>query len=153
MTERERIATRCFGCGPDNPSGLHLHFDRDGEGRVASTVTLDEDLCGWDGVAHGGIVSLLLDEVTSWCVALCLAERWFVTRALNVRFLRPTPVGQPLRLLARLVEDRGRTMDLVGEVRLPDGRLTARAKVQFARLDEAQYDAFSRRLAVESESG
>jgi len=153
MNERQLVATRCFGCGPDNPSGLHLHFERSGEDRVESTVTLHEDLCGWDGVAHGGIVSLLLDEVTSWCVALCLAERWFVTRELNVRYLRPTPVGQLLHLSARLVQDRGPTMDLVGEVRMPDGRLTARAKVQFARLDETRYRAFARRMAAETERG
>lgn len=143
MADRELIATKCFGCGPDNPSGLHLHFDRVADDRVEAEVTLSEDLCGWEGVAHGGVVSLLLDEVTSWCVALCLGERWFVTRELNVRFVRPTPVGRPLHLSARVVSDRGVLMDLVGDVRLPDGRLTARGKAQFVRLDEQDHDKFS----------
>ena len=25
----EQRASHCFGCGPDNPQGLHLHFDID----------------------------------------------------------------------------------------------------------------------------
>jgi len=147
---KQRLETgRCFGCGPDNGSGLHLEFERRDDDTVASTVTLHEDLCGWEGVAHGGIVSLLLDEVTSWCVALCLQERCFVTRELNVRYVRPTPVGQELHLTARLVRDNGPTMDLVGDVRMPDGRLLARGKVQFARVDEDRHAELARQVIAE----
>jgi len=143
---RELVATQCFGCGEDNPHGLHLQFERIGPGEVESSVTLPEDLCGWRGVAHGGIVSLLLDEVTSWCVGLCLGDRWFVTRELKVRYLRPTPVGQPLKLSGRVMHDNEVTMDMVGEVRLADGRLTARGWAQFVRLDEDRFERFQRNL-------
>jgi len=150
MTEagppRELVATQCFGCGDDNPHGLHLQFERVGPAEVRSQVTLPGDLCGWQGVAHGGIVSLLLDEVTSWGVGLCLGDKWFVTRELKVRYLRPTPVEQPLTLTGRVLHDNEVTMDMVGEVRLADGRLTARGWAQFVRLDEERYDRFQRNL-------
>ena len=143
---RELVATRCFGCGDDNPHGLHLQFERIGPAEVESHVTLPGDLCGWQGVAHGGIVSLLLDEVTSWCVGLCLGTKWFVTRELKVRYLRPTPVERPLRLVGRVIRDDEVTMDTVGEVRLEDGRLAARGWAQFVRLDEDRFRRFQRNL-------
>ena len=143
---RELVATRCFGCGADNPYGLHLQFERVGPAEVESHITLPGDLCGWQGVAHGGIVSLLLDEVTSWCVGLCLGDNWFVTRELRVRFLRPTPVEQPLKLVGRVMRDDEVTMDMVGEIRMDDDRLVARGWAQFVRLDEARFKRFQRNL-------
>ena len=141
---RKLRAEYCFGCSADNPEGLHLRFERTGDGEVASTVTLRPELCGWRGVAHGGFVGLLLDEVASWCMALCVEESLrFATREMTVRYLRPTPTGVPLTVTARLVEDRGPTTELVGEVRRADGRLTARGRVQIARLDDRKLERFA----------
>jgi len=67
----------------------------------------------------------------------------FATRELRVRYLRPTPTGEPLQLFGRLVEDRGPTTDFIGEVRRQDGSLTARGWVQIARLDRKKLDRFA----------
>lgn len=57
----------CFACGTTNPIGLNLNFYREGE-YVCSDITLDKNYEGWENMAHGGIVSALLDEVMSWTV-------------------------------------------------------------------------------------
>ncbi len=141
---RKLRAEYCFGCSDDNPQGLHLRFERTGETEVRSQITLRPELCGWRGVAHGGFIGLLVDEATSWCMALCVEEgERFATRELSVRYLRPTPTGEPLTLIGRLVEDRGPTTDFLGEVRLADGSLTARGKVQIVRLDRKKLQRFA----------
>ncbi len=143
-TPRKLRAEYCFGCSDDNPEGLHLRFRRTGDGQVGAEITLRPELCGWKGVAHGGFVGLLIDEVTSWCMALCVEDgHRFATRELRVRYLRPTPTGEPLTLIGKLVEDRGPTTDFVGEVRRADGSLTARGWVQIARLDRKKLDRFA----------
>lgn len=142
IPDRELDNDACIGCSRTNPESLQLTFSRTAEDRVETHFTLRKELCGRPGVAHGGIVSLLIDEATSWCFAVCLDEERFATREMTVRFLRPTPVQQPLVAEGRLVADEGRVVELVGEVRYPDGRVTARGKVQIVRLGEEDYDRF-----------
>ena len=55
----------CFACGTANPIGLNLHFYLRG-GYLCSDITLGKNYEGWENMAHGGIVSTLLDEVMSW---------------------------------------------------------------------------------------
>ena len=53
---------RCFGCDQENPIGLRLSFDWEGDALV-SRFTPGEDHQGWPGVVHGGIIATLLYEV------------------------------------------------------------------------------------------
>jgi hypothetical protein len=57
----------CFGCGTNNPIGLRMTFYRQGDA-VCSDVVLKRDHVGWQNMAHGGIISTLLDEVMAWTV-------------------------------------------------------------------------------------
>lgn len=150
--ERDTPADHCIACSPTNPRGLHLRFRRQGPDAISTEVTLHRDFCGWAEVAHGGIVTLLLDEVASWCVAACRNERRFATREIQVRFVKPTPVEQPLRATARITGEQGPRVELEAEVRLVDGNVqTARARVEIVRFDEARYRRF--RTAVEPPAG
>jgi len=90
----------CFGCSSDNPRGLGLVFER-GDGIVEARTTLDDSFAGYDGLAHGGIVSTLLDEAMGWAI-LELAGRFAVTRSLSVDFRRPVMLHKPLHVHARV---------------------------------------------------
>ncbi len=46
---------------------------------------------GWEGIAHGGIVATILDEVMGW--ALAAADAWGYTAKLSIAYRRPVPVG------------------------------------------------------------
>jgi acyl-coenzyme A thioesterase PaaI-like protein len=81
---------QCFGCGPNNPRGMRLRFERDGD----SVVTRFTPPRGWEGppgVFHGGLQSTLADEVAGWALVGLLGRMGFTT-SLNVRFLRPVRV-------------------------------------------------------------
>ena len=51
----------CFGCAPQNPSGLKMEFYEDGDS-IVSYWKPDEKYQGWLDTLHGGIQALLLDE-------------------------------------------------------------------------------------------
>src|SRR5450756_1538431 len=59
----------CFGCGPDNPHGLHLTFTIDDSDPTRVTATANVQLTrlheGPPGHIHGGIIATLLDEAMS----------------------------------------------------------------------------------------
>lgn len=54
---------RCFGCGRDHPTGLHLEmWGLDDELRVRGSFTVTEHHQGAPGLAHGGVISAAVDE-------------------------------------------------------------------------------------------
>jgi acyl-coenzyme A thioesterase PaaI-like protein len=77
---------------------------------------------------HGGIVASMLDEVSSRAAMQGDTIRLMMTAKLEVRYRKPIPIGQPLRLVGRLGKRRGRLTIVTGEIRLPDGSLGAEAE-------------------------
>lgn len=52
----------CIGCSPTNPLGFHLCFYEEGD-YVLTTWHPTPDHQGWINTLHGGVQSLLIDEV------------------------------------------------------------------------------------------
>ena len=61
IPKRKLQARNCFVCGSDNSRGLRIPFYYDGTSVRAEFVP-NEDLCGFDGMVHGGIIFSLADE-------------------------------------------------------------------------------------------
>jgi uncharacterized protein (TIGR00369 family) len=155
VSERERniiLAARndhhCFGCGTLNPCGLQLRFEREERG-VSADFTPDRRHEGYAEIVHGGIVATLLDEVMAW--ALYDRGIWAVTARLHLTFRRPLQVGTPVRATGWLVADRGRLIEVAGEVRrTADGAVLAEAGATFARVREPQAASWRERYLAES---
>jgi uncharacterized protein (TIGR00369 family) len=138
-------ANHCFGCGPANPQGLHLVFTTDTSDPNNITATahfqLDRMHEGPPGYIHGGIVAALLDEAMSKLNRPLNVLA--VTRHMEVDYLRPVPLYQPLVLVAqhhsRPTKSDGtpdRKLFHQGEIQHPDGTVLARAKGVFIALNE-----------------
>ena len=84
----------CFACGELNRHGLHLQIHLTANGSWTE-VTLDERFEGWAGIAHGGIIATLADEVMAW--SLFSDDQLGLTASLAIDFRRPASVGRPLR--------------------------------------------------------
>jgi uncharacterized protein (TIGR00369 family) len=122
----------CFGCGLENRTGLRLKFFTDANHNVVCHLRLAARFAGPPGHAHGGIIATLLDEAMSKVNRArgVLA----MTRRLDVDYLRPVPLGQPLTLTARHLETHGRRNHI--EARLADasGDILAAAKAVFVTI-------------------
>jgi uncharacterized protein (TIGR00369 family) len=129
----------CFGCGPDNPQGLHLHFDIVSSDPANVTATATVNLTrlheGPPGYIHGGIIATLMDEAMSKLNRPLKVVA--MTRHLAVDYLRPSPLGIPLYLTARHINRHGRKLHHEAELRHPDGTLLAQAKGLFLAIDPA----------------
>ncbi|MFN3762633.1 MAG: PaaI family thioesterase [Anaerolineae bacterium] len=117
----------CFVCGRENPCGLKLKFTEDPENRVVrAEFTLPEVYQGYPGIAHGGIIAAILDEVSGRAVMLHdTHETFMATLRLTVRYRRPTPVGTPLVAVGWVEQIGGAGAKVAGQIRLPDGTVTA----------------------------
>jgi acyl-coenzyme A thioesterase PaaI-like protein len=108
----------CFGCSPSNPAGLALRFRRAGD-TVYAAYTIPERFHGAPGIAHGGVLATIVDEVSCAAVAFLRAS-FVVTGELSVRYLRPCPVDVPLVIEARIAGEHPRYLVVDAEVRQGD---------------------------------
>lgn len=125
----------CFACGALNVSGIRLllHVER---GHAWTDVTLDTRFQGWNGMAHGGIICAILDEVMAW--ALVGADNWGVTARMSVDFKRPVPIGQPVRAFGDVTRSRRRLVDTSGRIVDADGVVLATSVGLYVAADEAR---------------
>ncbi len=94
-----RFDGHCFGCGPLNMDGLRLKFEPGPDGSVAF-YKVPERFQSWAGMAHGGVVALMLDEAVGW--AAWHAGHPGVTGRLQVSFRRPLKLGETVRIVGKL---------------------------------------------------
>ena len=78
---------KCFGCSRKNAQGLNLRFWLV-DGGCYTKCTIPDYLCGIDGVVHGGIITLVIEEVAEWAIIGHLG-RFGRTRDISVRYLKP----------------------------------------------------------------
>ncbi|MEO7794950.1 MAG: PaaI family thioesterase [Thermoanaerobaculia bacterium] len=144
----------CYGCGRLNPYGIRLESAWEGDEVVARYTPRPEQVA-MPGFVYGGLIAALID-----CHAMATAsahvERLagreigeaeapsYVTAALHVDYLAPTPHGPELVLRAR-VRESGRRKQVV-EVRLEvAGQETARGDVIAVPIPEAMSGTAPRR--------
>jgi acyl-coenzyme A thioesterase PaaI-like protein len=131
----------CFGCGHANERGLRLRsYEVDGGVQATFAPWPEHDNGG--GYLNGGIISTLLDCHGAAAVLLEAHRKgWkpaggsglsFVTAGLDVRFLRPTPLREPVELTAELLAVAESEMTVVSQV-LGNGRTTATATALWKR--------------------
>ena len=125
----------CFACGTANPIGLNLHFYRFHD-RICTDITLGKYHGGWENVAHGGIISTLLDEVMSWTV-MYFKKSLFVTRKIEIKYVKPVMIGTPLTVTGRLMDDEeAPKIKTRAEIRDEEGRLLVRSRGEFVMLSK-----------------
>jgi acyl-coenzyme A thioesterase PaaI-like protein len=129
---REPQSRICFACGSENDRGLHMQF-RNEDGRAVCDYDPQPFQQGYPERMHGGVVSALLDEAMGY--ATYYARLWCATARLNVRFRKPIPMDQTLRVEAWILKNRGRLVELRAELRQADGTVLAEADGTFMKLD------------------
>ncbi|KPK22246.1 MAG: hypothetical protein AMJ76_00330 [Dehalococcoidia bacterium SM23_28_1] len=129
------IAARryCFGCGDLNPAGLKLEFRFEGNKAVADFRPQDRHQ-GYPGLMHGGVIAAALDEAMGW--AMYASRVWAVTGKMEVKFRQPLPLHQKATVSGEVIRNRGRWLEVRGEIRGEEGRLMAESYGLFMRLPE-----------------
>jgi acyl-coenzyme A thioesterase PaaI-like protein len=131
----------CFGCGPNNPRGLHLKSSWSGDELSVARFTPKPHHCaGPKHFINGGILATLID-CHCVCTAAAAAYRaagrpigsephlHYATANLQTEYLRPTPAGIELLLEARVTARTKKTYVISCELSA-DGRICVRGVVE-----------------------
>jgi acyl-coenzyme A thioesterase PaaI-like protein len=140
------VGNFCWGCGAENPAGLHLKSYWDGQVAVAQWTPSEDYAAGPQHFVNGGIIATLLD-----CHGVCTAiahayqreersvgtepDLWYATVSMSVEYLRPVAINSAIELSAHVTahEDRLATVDCVLS---SDEKDRARASVRAIRVPD-----------------
>ncbi len=127
----------CFVCGLQNPVGLHMAFYEDHASEpktVCVDVVIPDKYQGFPGVAHGGILAAILDEVAGRALLIDGSdEDLMVTLKMDLRYRLPTPTDTPLTGVGWVTARHATRAQARAEFRLPDGRVSVEADLVLMR--------------------
>jgi uncharacterized protein (TIGR00369 family) len=137
--------SHCYGCGRLNDRGLRIRSFWDGDETVCTFLPRSEHTA-IPGFVYGGLIAALIDcHGTGTAAAAVHRQRGralgadplprFVTAALQVDYLRPTPLGPPLEVRAHLEEVKETKVVLTATVSAA-GQICARGRVVAVRMPE-----------------
>lgn len=128
----------CYGCGRLNEEGYQLKSRWEGD-EVVCRFTPRPYHIAIPGYVYGGLIASLIDcHGTGSAASAMYREQGrpldsdpplrFLTASLHVDYLKPTPLGVPLEVRARVKELKGRKV-VVEEELIAEGQVTARGEV------------------------
>jgi acyl-coenzyme A thioesterase PaaI-like protein len=128
----------CYGCGRLNEHGLHFKSYWEGDESVAVFEPQPYHIA-LPGFVYGGLIASLIDchgTGTASAAAYRQAGREmgtepalrFVTASLHVDYLRPTPLGTPLKLCGKVKEIKPRKV-VVSITVSAQGNICARGEI------------------------
>lgn len=133
----------CFACGSLNVHGLRLELHAEAD-TCWTELAIPDRFQGWEGIAHGGILCTILDEVMAW--ALVDHDIWGLTARMQVDFKRPVPIGLPIRAEGRVVEARRRLVTAAGVILDPaSATVLATAQATYVGATDARKAELKRR--------
>ena len=136
---------QCYGCGRLNERGLQIKTHWEGEESV-TVYTPQPYHTALPGYVYGGLIASLIDCHSTGTAAAAGYRHEnrpmdsepalrYVTAALHVNYLKPTPLGVPLEIRGRVLEVKGRKV-VVESTLSVDGVVCATGNVVAVRVPE-----------------
>jgi len=134
IVNRQKISKNCFVCGVKNDFGLKTKFYETSSEEVIAVFTPKDLHQSYPNILHGGISATILDETIGRALMIKYgADSFGVTVELNLRYKKPVPLNQELKVVARVTNDKGRLFEGSGELILPNGDVAVKAKGKYMK--------------------
>jgi acyl-coenzyme A thioesterase PaaI-like protein len=135
----------CYGCGRLNEHGHQIKSYWDGE-ETRAVYTPKPEHMAIPGYVYGGLIASLIDCHSTGTAAAAAYKREgramdtqpplrFLTAALHVDYLRPTPLGIPLEVRGSVDEITDRKV-VVSTRLIANGEVCAKGKVVAVKMPE-----------------
>ena len=126
VTAKQPNSKMCLVCGLKNPFGLHTSFFELDNNELLAIFKPRGEHQSYPGRLHGGIISTILDETIGRAIMIqSEGDIWGVTVDLQIRFKKPVPLDEELRVIGRIIKDSSRFFEGTGELLLQNGTVAA----------------------------
>ena len=126
----------CFGCGPENESGLQATFRNMSDGGVEGFFTPKQHHCGYQDVVHVGPISGFLSEALGRVVLQ--KDQYYLTRSMDITFKCSVSPGVKLHAMAKLKKYSGTHFTAEATVYGPEGEVIATGEGRFVTMQKAE---------------
>lgn len=134
VVKKQQNSKGCLVCGLDNIAGLKASFyELENDELVALFKPLDEHQ-SYPGRLHGGMAGTILDETIGRAIMIKDPTTWGVTVELNVKYKKPVPLNEELKVVGRITKDSSRLFEGTGELLLANGEVAVTAQGKYMKM-------------------
>jgi acyl-coenzyme A thioesterase PaaI-like protein len=135
VTGKQESSKMCFICGKKNDAGLKASFYETDKDELIAVFRPGQEHQSYPGRLHGGIAAAILDETIGRNINMGRDEDvWGVTLEFSIKFKKPIPLEEDIKVVTRLTEENRRIFKGEGEIVLPDGSIAATGKGRYLKL-------------------
>jgi len=134
VIKKQTNSRMCFGCGIENKLGLNASFyELDNNELVAIFRPVNEHQ-SYPERLHGGISATILDETLGRAISIEEETVWGVTAELNIRYKKPVPLDQELKVVAKITSNSSRMFEGEGKILLANGDIAVMATGKYMKM-------------------
>lgn len=134
VIKKQNNSDMCAVCGFNNPYSLKADFFEVQGGIVVGLTQGLEEHQSYPHRMHGGLISALLDESMGRAIQIPDPNIWGVTSELSVKFRKPVPLGEPLKIVGYITKETQRIFIGEGFIEDNEGKLLATAKATYIKI-------------------
>ena len=134
VLKKQQNSKKCIVCGLENELGLKASFYELENGEIVAIFNPLEEHQSYPGRLHGGIAGAILDETIGRAIMANDENIWGVTVELNLKYKKPIPLHEELRVIARITKDSSRLFEGAGEILLSNGDIAVSAWGKYLKM-------------------
>jgi uncharacterized protein (TIGR00369 family) len=147
VTGKQNNSKMCFVCGMQNPFGLKTYFYETDTNELIAIFKPAQNHQGYPGRLHGGIAAAILDETIGRTITIGKdTEIWGVTLEFNIKYKKPIPLEQEIKVIARLKNENRKIFEAEGEIINPDGEVAATGRGKYMIMPIEKIGEFDREI-------
>jgi acyl-coenzyme A thioesterase PaaI-like protein len=127
-----------------NPFGLKAFFYETAKKELVAVFKPGDEHQSYPGRLHGGIAAAILDETIGRAILMHYKQEiWGVTAELKMRFKKPIPLNEELKVVGRITKDGNRLFEGSGQLILNNGDVAVTCEGKYLKLpldDIADFD-------------
>jgi len=134
VSKKQSVSKDCFICGIKNPAGLKAKFYEMENGDLVGIFAGADMHQSYPNRMHGGVSSALLDETIGRAMMVQEPNCWGVTVELNLKYKKPVPLNEELKVVARIVRNSRKIFEGEGEIILNNGEVAVTAYAKYVKM-------------------
>ena len=134
VVKKQHNSRKCLVCGLKNELGLKASFYELENNEIAAVFKPIEEHQSYPGRLHGGIAGAILDETIGRAIMVKNENTWGVTVELNLKYKKPIPLNEELKVVGRITKDSSRLFEGTGEIILKNGDVAVTGSGKYLKM-------------------
>lgn len=134
VVNKQHNSRKCLVCGLKNNLGLKASFYELENEELVALFTPTEEHQSYPNRMHGGVSSAILDETIGRAIMIKDPTIWGVTIELSLKYLKPVPLDEELKVVGRITKDSRRIFEGTGEIILKSGEVAVEGYGRYLKM-------------------